>query len=73
LPIKLFEISDVIIRDTKAEVGARNERHLCVVYYNKMAKFEFIHGILDKIMHVLGVPRKSEENYKGYCLQSLEG
>ena len=34
LPLKLFEISDVVLRDAGAEVGARNERHLAAVFYN---------------------------------------
>ncbi|XP_058791120.1 phenylalanine--tRNA ligase beta subunit [Phymastichus coffea] len=72
LPIKLFEISDVILRDPKSEVGARNERRLCVVYYNKMARFEFVHGILDNIMHILEVPWHHNKDDKGYHLRSLE-
>merc|ERR1712025_360148 len=35
LPLKLFEISDVVIKDSGAEVGSRNERHMSAVYYNK--------------------------------------
>lgn len=73
LPMKLFEISDVILRDPKAEVGARNERRLCVVYYNKMARFEFVHGVLDRIMHILEVPWHSNKDNKGYHLRPLEG
>lgn len=73
LPMKLFEISDVILRDSKTEVGARNERRLCVVYYNKMARFEFVHGVLDNIMHILEVPWHSNKDDKGYHLRALEG
>lgn len=39
-----------------SEVGARNERHLAVVFYNKLAGFEIVHGILDRLMQVLEVP-----------------
>ena len=45
LPLKLFEISDVVIRDAGAEVGSRNERHMAAVYYNKSPDFEKIHGL----------------------------
>ena len=73
LPIKLFEISDVILKDPKAEVGARNERRLCVVYYYKIASFEFVHGVLDRIMQVLEVAWHCNRDDKGYHLRPLEG
>ncbi|KAJ8796089.1 hypothetical protein J1605_018237 [Eschrichtius robustus] len=49
LPLKLFEISDIVRKDSSRDVGARNYRHLCAVYYNKNSGFEIIHGLLDKI------------------------
>ena len=36
-----------------AEVGARNERRLAAVFYNKSPGFEIIHGLLDRIMQLL--------------------
>ncbi|XP_014222849.1 phenylalanine--tRNA ligase beta subunit [Trichogramma pretiosum] len=72
LPMKLFEISDVILRDSNTEVGARNERRLCVVYYNKMARFEFVHGVLDRIMALLEVPWHCNKDDQGYHLRPLE-
>ena len=56
LPLKLFEISDVVLRDPGAEVGARNQRHMAAVFYNKSPGFEIIHGLLDRIMQLLEVP-----------------
>ncbi|KAF5837593.1 Phenylalanyl-tRNA synthetase beta chain, partial [Dunaliella salina] len=56
LPIKLFEISDVIGISEQHETGARNQRHLVAVYCNKEAGFEVIHGLLNRVMEVLGVP-----------------
>ena len=56
LPLKLFEISDVVIKDAGAEVGSRNERHMSAIYYNKSPGFEKIHGLLDRIMQLLEVP-----------------
>lgn len=61
LPLKLFEISDVILLDPSRETGARNERHLVAVYCNKEAGFEIIHGLLNRVMEVVGVPHISEE------------
>lgn len=57
LPLKLFEISDVILLDKTKDVGARNQRHMCAVYYNKVAGFEVIHGLFDRTMQVLEVPK----------------
>merc|ERR1712112_118998 len=36
LPLKLFEISDVVIKDAGAEVGARNERHMAAVFITNL-------------------------------------
>jgi phenylalanyl-tRNA synthetase beta chain len=45
LPLKLFEISDMVVKDAGAEVGARNERHLVTVFYNMSLGFGIIHGL----------------------------
>ncbi|CAI2340501.1 unnamed protein product [Caenorhabditis sp. 36 PRJEB53466] len=42
LPLKLFELQDVIVKDPSTDVGARNERRLASVFYNKSAGFEVI-------------------------------
>lgn len=55
LPLKLFEISDVVLKDDDKDIGARNERRLCVVNCNKTPGFEIIHGLLDKVMTSLNV------------------
>jgi phenylalanyl-tRNA synthetase beta chain len=54
--VKLFEISDVILKDGSADVGARNERRLAAVYSGMSAGFEVVHGIVDRIMTLLEVP-----------------
>jgi len=53
LPIKIFEISDVILKSEGYDVGAKNSRHLCAMYMNINAGFEHIHGLLDRIMLLL--------------------
>ncbi|KAJ1368453.1 Phenylalanine--tRNA ligase beta subunit [Parelaphostrongylus tenuis] len=64
LPLKLFELQDVVLRDPKSDVGARNERRLAAVFYNKTAGFEIIHGFLDRIMRLLDVnPSKDGDGY----------
>lgn len=69
LPLKLFEISDVVLTDEKAEVGARNERRLCAVNCNKTAGFEVVHGLLDRVMMLLEVPWNNSDGEQGYFLR----
>ncbi|XP_036276722.1 phenylalanine--tRNA ligase beta subunit isoform X2 [Pipistrellus kuhlii] len=71
LPLKLFEISDIVVKDSSRDVGARNYRHLCAVYYNKNPGFEIIHGLLDRIMQLLDVP--PGEKKRGYMIKTSEG
>ena len=57
LPVKLFEVSDVIFLDSQAEAGARNQRRLAAVHSSRESGFEIIHGLLNRVMEVLGVAR----------------
>lgn len=60
LPLKLFELGDVVMSDKSKDVGARNERHLAAIYYGKQTSgFEIIHGLLDRVMQVLDIPYES--------------
>lgn len=70
MPLKLFEIQDVVVADTNTEVGARNERRIGAINCSKSARFEIVHGLLDRVMQVLEVPWKGEN---GYSLQKTEG
>jgi len=72
LPLKLFEISDVVLKDLGTEVGARNERHLAAVFYNKSPGFEIIHGLLDRVMQLLEVPLSTDKSSSGYYLRASE-
>uniref|UniRef100_A0A671XBF8 Phenylalanine--tRNA ligase beta subunit n=1 Tax=Sparus aurata TaxID=8175 RepID=A0A671XBF8_SPAAU len=69
LPLKLFEISDVVLKDETKDVGARNSRRFCAVYYNKSPGFEVIHGLLDRTMQLLEV--KSARG-TGYHIQAAD-
>ncbi|XP_052432950.1 phenylalanine--tRNA ligase beta subunit-like [Carassius gibelio] len=69
LPLKLFEISDVVLKDETKDVGARNNRRLCAVYYNKSPGFEVIHGLLDRVMQLLDVKPGRDQ---GYHIQAAE-
>ncbi|MBN3295699.1 phenylalanine--tRNA ligase beta subunit [Amia ocellicauda] len=70
LPLKLFEISDVVLKDETRDVGARNNRRLCAVFYNKSPGFEVIHGLLDRFMQLLDV--KAGQENGGYYIQAAE-
>eukprot|EP01088_Endostelium_zonatum_P019587 TRINITY_DN6841_c0_g1_i2.p1 TRINITY_DN6841_c0_g1~~TRINITY_DN6841_c0_g1_i2.p1 ORF type:complete len:524 (-),score=102.88 TRINITY_DN6841_c0_g1_i2:43-1614(-) len=75
LPIRLFEVADVVLKDPQNPVGARNERHLCAVALNKTSDFELIHGLLDRVMLLLGVtPAFVKKETKGlrYSLEAIK-
>jgi phenylalanyl-tRNA synthetase beta chain len=55
LPMKLFEISDVVLKDATKDSGARNHRRLSAVHYSRTPGFEIIHGLLDRVMQLLEV------------------
>ena len=50
LPLKLFEISDVVIIDNNTETGAKNKRMLCFAYANNNSGFEILQGVLDHLL-----------------------
>lgn len=70
LPLKLFEISDVILLDSNKDVGARNERHLCATFYNKNSGFEAIHGLMDRVMQLLDIAPTRDGS--GYFIRPCE-
>lgn len=70
LPVRLFEISDVVLKDSTRDVGARNQRRLCAVYCDTMSGFEIVHGLLDRTMQLLDVPLCTQEN--GYRLRPVD-
>ncbi|KAG2116057.1 uncharacterized protein F5147DRAFT_743535 [Suillus discolor] len=57
LPVRVFELSDVVFKDTSRERQARNERHAGAVWCSRSAGFEVVHGLLDRAMKMLEVPR----------------
>uniref|UniRef100_A0A8C8CFC6 Phenylalanine--tRNA ligase beta subunit n=1 Tax=Oncorhynchus tshawytscha TaxID=74940 RepID=A0A8C8CFC6_ONCTS len=69
LPLRLFEISDVVLKDETKDVGARNNRRLCAVYYNKSPGFEVIHGLMDRVMQLLEI-KPGQGN--GYHIQAAD-
>lgn len=76
LPIRVFESTDVVFKDVKRERQARNVRHAAAVWCNKTAGFEVVHGMLDRAMQMLEVPRIASTDKKaltGYYIKEREG
>eukprot|EP00729_Bicosta_minor_P009676 gene9676-21229_t len=59
MPIRIFEVADVVLLDSEDEVGAVNRRRLGALIYSPSPKFEEIQGLLDYVMRLLGVSRCS--------------
>eukprot|EP00667_Euglena_gracilis_P007906 EG_transcript_7994 len=72
VPIKLFEVSDVVLQDGSRDTGTRNERHAAAVYCSTVSGLETIHGLTDHIMQMLGIPPKSAADPEGYHIRPSE-
>lgn len=72
LPLRVFQIADVVLQDPKHEIGARNERHLCAVYCGMSSGFEIIHGLLDRVMQMMNVPLATAGSNSGYSIAPSE-
>merc|ERR1719329_1912371 len=53
MPIKIFEVGDVVLQEPTMEVGARNFRRVCAIHAGHTAEFSKLHGLLDQIMYQL--------------------
>lgn len=64
LPIKVFETGDVVFKVPEAERGAKNQRNWSAAYAGKKSGFEYVQGLLTKIMQTMRVPwlETSEQN-----------
>lgn len=71
LPLRIFEVSDVMFKDPSVERQARNERHVAAMYCARKAEFEVVHGLLDRLMLGLGIPNlvsASSDKDTGYYI-----
>lgn len=73
LPVKLFEVSDVILLSSEADVGAVNRRRLVAVNCDKTSGFEVIHGLLNRVMEMLRVPLLGDEDPEAKRMQDKYG
>lgn len=71
LPLKLFEVSDVVLFDSKSRTGARNERHFAALHCStESSSFQDIHGLCEYVMVKIGVPKSTAEGvYPRYNLE----
>lgn len=56
LPIKVFEAGDIVLKNDKLERKAFNQRNWAAIYAGKTSGFEYIQGLLAKIMQTLRTP-----------------
>ncbi|GMY15424.1 phenylalanine--tRNA ligase beta subunit, cytoplasmic isoform X2 [Fagus crenata] len=66
-PIKIFEVGDIVLLDDTKDVGATNRRHLAALYCGSTAGYEIIHGLVERIMQVVG--RDPRDNNIPYYLK----
>jgi len=72
LPFRLFEVTDVVLKDKSERLGCRNERRVCAVNVPQTSEdrsgFENIHGLFEYVMKKLGVKPRSEDK-DGYYIE----
>jgi phenylalanyl-tRNA synthetase beta chain len=79
VPMKVFEVADVVFKDEKAERRSRNERHFAAAWYGKSSGFEQVHGLLDRVMLMLKsafITREEglqNEKVQGYWIEEVDG
>ena len=66
LPIKIFELNDVVVIDPSNEVGACNRRKLCFAYSNISSSLEILQGMVDTLMKKIGLNYKDKDPSKRY-------
>jgi len=71
VPMKVFEVSDIGLKDDSAERKSKNERHFAACWYGKTSGFEVVHGLLDRIMLMLKSAILTKED--GISNQSVQG
>ncbi|KAJ2828966.1 phenylalanine--tRNA ligase subunit beta [Coemansia sp. 'formosensis'] len=70
LPFKMFEVSDVMIKNPDRPRGTQNQRRACALFSSTSAQFEIISGLLDTLMTAFNAPHKKEAG--GYYLEAAD-
>ncbi|OEH80095.1 phenylalanyl-tRNA synthetase beta [Cyclospora cayetanensis] len=56
MPIRLFEVGDVVIRDDRTETGSRNLLYCCAAFADEHGSgLEEVHGLVDAALEALGL------------------
>ncbi|KAK7397932.1 phenylalanine--tRNA ligase subunit beta [Neonectria punicea] len=74
VPMKIFEVSDVVFKDESLERQARNERHFSAAWYGRNSGFEIVHGLLDRVLLMLRTSFLTQEDSgkpDGYWIEEL--
>lgn len=72
LPIKVFECGDIVLKDPSLERGAFNQRNWSAIYAGKTSGFEFVQGLLGKIMQTVRTPwieNPKTDGRRGYWIE----
>ncbi|KAG7664881.1 FRS1 [[Candida] subhashii] len=72
LPIKVFETGDIVLKNQYLERQAYNQRNWCAVYAGKTSGFEFVQGLLGKIMQTMRtswLENPREQKGRGYWIE----
>ncbi|KAH7144059.1 hypothetical protein EDB81DRAFT_516751 [Dactylonectria macrodidyma] len=75
VPMKIFEVSDVVFKDESLERRARNERHFSAAWYGRTSGFEIVHGLLDRVLLMLRTSFLTQEDPSkpdGYWIEELK-
>ncbi|OMO69889.1 Phenylalanyl-tRNA synthetase, class IIc, beta subunit, archae/euk cytosolic [Corchorus olitorius] len=59
----------IVLLDEKKDVGASNRRLLAALYCGANSGFELIHGLVDRVMEVMGTPFVPVGDNTGYYIQ----
>lgn len=60
LPLKIFEVNDVVVQDPSKEVGSKNVRRAAALFSSTKSAFSVLHGALDQLMFSLGFEPEHE-------------
>ncbi len=69
LPLKLFEVSDIVLRDESCERRARNQRNLCLLFCDTISGFEKIRGMVDRLMALLNIKVVEQGDMGGFSIK----
>ncbi|KAI5966877.1 FRS1 [Candida pseudojiufengensis] len=72
LPIKVFECGDIVLKDDSLERRAFNQKNWAAIYAGKTSGFEYIQGLLGKIMQTMRTPwleNPKDDKRRGYWIE----